>query len=631
MKQILLSFFYLLIATLGSAQTPCMGSLSMVLVQGNATSAPVKAVPLTAVPFSCTTGTFATIDGNGQDGSAPLAYNWSTGATSQTVSNISPATYTVVVTDANNCTVSGTVQITQIGVASVTIAGNTVIGCVPTSTTLTATSGFNTYAWNNGTTTTSALATSAGGTYTVNVAFANGCTGSATVTVNQDITIPGATTSVRDPSCSTLSDGEIDLTPSGTGAFTYDWSTTATTEDVTGLTMGTYTVTVTGGNGCSTTKTTVITNVYTPNVVPGGVTVPIGGAFPSCYASDNNNGNAFDVTLDNFCTEPLTVPVSMTAPPTGGGGVKYNNGTGNNAVQSNSCGIIFNNPIAYTVECMRSGDLDITVTPLATPAPTGSISRLEAAVYGPFTQACPSVNFATNGALDCETQTNFNTPATLHVGGASAGQIYIVVMDTDGGRGAVQVNALAPTGSALPIKLIYFTGKVDGEANDLAWATATEQNAALFAVERSHDGVSFTEIGRKNAAGNSNSTKLYDYTDDTPPARAYYRLRMIDRDGTYEFSNIIYLEHTKGKAAITNVYPVPTENKVNIEFELAEAVEVNISLVDVLGRQISVEKVEGRLGSNSHTLDLSALPAGVYNVILDADKSKRVTRKVIKS
>src|SRR5678816_495814 len=151
-----------------------------------------------------------------------------------------------------------------------------------------------TYLWSNGAITEDISGLTAG-TYTVTVTDANGCSTSSTsivATVNSPITI---TPVVTNTIC-TASIGAINITVSnGTAPYTYQWSNGATTEDISGLAAGTYTVIVTDANGCNTTSTSIIIADNSPITVIPVVTNTI------CTASLG----AINITVSNG-TAPYT-------------------------------------------------------------------------------------------------------------------------------------------------------------------------------------------------------------------------------------------------------------------------------------------------------------------------------------
>lgn len=189
-------------------------------------------------------------------------YAWSTGAvtTAITVSPSSTTTYTVTVTSANGCTATATATVTVNLSPTASISPSAPILCSGSIQTLTA-SGGGTYAWSTGAVTSVIMVSPASTTtYTVTVTAANGCTATATATVTVITGVSIAETHVEPTSCSST-DGSINITATGAAPLTYSWSTSdgfgtfnPTSEDQSGIGVGTYNVTVTSGNGCTATK-----------------------------------------------------------------------------------------------------------------------------------------------------------------------------------------------------------------------------------------------------------------------------------------------------------------------------------------------------------------------------------------
>lgn len=100
----------------------------------------------------------------------------------------------------------------------------------------------------------------------------------------------------------------------------------------------------------------------------------------------------------------------------------------------------------------------------------------------------------------------------------------------------------------LPVTLVDFTARLDESSVRLDWATASETNASFFAIERSTDGLFFDEVSRSQAAGESNRLRNYLYIDEGIANRLtgtlYYRLRMVDFDESFEYSNIVAISLT---------------------------------------------------------------------------------------
>ncbi|MCK6690896.1 MAG: hypothetical protein L6Q97_02210 [Thermoanaerobaculia bacterium] len=186
------------------------------------------------------------------------SYTWSTNETTAAITVSSAGNYTVIATDANGCSAAASATITVNALPAAAITPSDVTICSNESALLTASGGAS-YLWSPGGETTAQISVNTAGTYTVVVTDANGCVASAGATVSV-ISAPELATVVVQPDGCLTTDGEIDLTVSGgAGPFSYNWATPNGSglvqgqEDQTGLTVGTYFVTVTGANACSAT------------------------------------------------------------------------------------------------------------------------------------------------------------------------------------------------------------------------------------------------------------------------------------------------------------------------------------------------------------------------------------------
>ena len=212
---------------------------------------------------SCNGASDGSIDVTVTGGTGNYTYLWSNGETTEDLSNIAAGTYTVTATDENGCFVDITVEITESdemtisethsdysgfgvscfgyedGFIDVTVAGGT---------------GNYTYSWSNGETTED-LSGIGVGTYTVTATDENGCFIDITVEITEPegmvLTETHSNYNGFGVSCNGASDGSIDVTVTGgAGNYTYSWNNGETTEDISDLTAGTYTLTVTDDNGC---------------------------------------------------------------------------------------------------------------------------------------------------------------------------------------------------------------------------------------------------------------------------------------------------------------------------------------------------------------------------------------------
>ncbi|MCB9319115.1 MAG: T9SS type A sorting domain-containing protein [Lewinellaceae bacterium] len=186
-------------------------------------------------------------------GTTPYSYQWSNGATTEDLNNLSAGSYSVTVTDKNGCNATKALNIAAPETLTITV-DHVNANCDAANGEATAqpqggTSPY-TYLWSNGATTAD-IGSLGSGNYSVTVTDAHGCTADADVFINGYSNLAASATAT-DASCPGSDDGSIVLTVTGnSSAVTYKWSNGSTTEDLTGVPAGTYTVTVTDAFGCT--------------------------------------------------------------------------------------------------------------------------------------------------------------------------------------------------------------------------------------------------------------------------------------------------------------------------------------------------------------------------------------------
>ncbi|WP_172678805.1 SprB repeat-containing protein, partial [Jiulongibacter sediminis] len=202
------------------------------------------------------------IDLSVSGGTGPYTYAWSNAETTQDISGLTAGTYSVTITDANGCTSTASTTITEPAALTNSFTQTDVL-CFGNSTgaidlSVSGGTGPYTYVWSNAETTQDISGLSAG-TYSVTITDANGCTSTASTTITEPAALTNSFTQT-DVLCFGNSTGAIDLSVSGgTGPYTYAWSNAETTQDISGLSAGTYSVTITDANGCTSTASTTIT------------------------------------------------------------------------------------------------------------------------------------------------------------------------------------------------------------------------------------------------------------------------------------------------------------------------------------------------------------------------------------
>jgi len=240
----------------------CTGAASALV-----TAAPALSATVTASNAICDGASDGTATANPVGGTPPFSYQWNTGANTATISNLGSGTYSVTITDANNCTAvsSATIVSTQpvfldLVVTNVLCAGDQTGAIYVTG--WGGTPNF-TYYWSDGTVFTepspnlgSTLSGLAAGTYGVTVVDQNGCSDAGQITVEEPQPLL-LTTTVVNANCNSPSGSATVNVTGGTTPYNYLWDTGSTSPVLSGVQPGTYAITVTDGHAC--TATTVAT------------------------------------------------------------------------------------------------------------------------------------------------------------------------------------------------------------------------------------------------------------------------------------------------------------------------------------------------------------------------------------
>lgn len=187
--------------------------------------------------------------------------------------------------------------------------------------------------------------------------------------------------------------------------------------------------------------------------------------------------------------------------------------------------------------------------------------------------------------------------------------------------------------SSLPVRLLSFTGQLVSNTAMLQWSTAQELNTSHYDVQYSVDGLNFTQTGNSVLArGNSSVRADYNFSDNVSRFgvnKIYYRLKIVDRNGMSEYSNVIVIRLADTK--ITSVYPNPFSDVIRIETDNKVREMGRINLYDVTGKVVMSKQQSLEAGGNLVTLSgLQKLPMGTYTIELSTESGTKITQKLIK-
>ncbi|MBT9393082.1 T9SS type A sorting domain-containing protein [Hymenobacter sp. NST-14] len=177
----------------------------------------------------------------------------------------------------------------------------------------------------------------------------------------------------------------------------------------------------------------------------------------------------------------------------------------------------------------------------------------------------------------------------------------------------------AASNAPLPVTLTRFGVEARPAGVLASWETAQELNSARFVIERSANGQVFEAAGQVAAAGTTSQHQQYTFLDTAPlPGLSYYRLRQLDLDGSAHFSGVVTTRWNGAAAPAVrlSVFPNPVgKSELMVRVEQATAAATTLEVLDLAGRRVLRQQLPGST-RQEQTLDLRALPAGVYLVRL---------------
>lgn len=447
----------------------CAGTYSVTITDANGCTATNSAdidqpAAISLVPSS-TNATCGNSNGTGtvvaSGGTSPYTYLWCNSQTSSTATGLPAGGCNVTVTDAVGCSETSVATVNSIGGPTVSISGSSDVSCnggndgSATASVLGGTSPY-TYSWSPSGGSAATASNLAAGTYTINVTDNNGCIASASVTITEPATLLSSISATTNVSCNGLCDGSATVSASGgTTAYSYLWQGGGTSATKTGLCAGSFTVTVTDANGCTSASTAAIsepsalsasaaaTAATCNGTCNGSIDLtPAGGTTSYSYSWDNaattedlnalcagsysvtvTDANGCTVTASAVIIEPaaLTLSTSTTNSTCGS-----SNGTATVSASGGTTGYTYlweNAQTAATATGLSAGSYSVTVTDA-----NGCTASITAAVTD---ASAPSVSISGTTNVSCFGGNNGSASATI-TGGATP---YTYLWAPSGGTG----------------------------------------------------------------------------------------------------------------------------------------------------------------------------------------------------
>lgn len=201
--------------------------------------------------------------------------------------------------------------------------------------------------------------------------------------------------------------------------------------------------------------------------------------------------------------------------------------------------------------------------------------------------------------------------------------LYFTADDGDNINGNRDLYIVDGISSPLPVTLLNFNAVLKEHKVDVEWSTSSEINSKYFKIERSTDGIHFSEIGQVAGSGNSSVILHYFFADQQAltlnSSILFYRLQMIDKDGSSKFSSIASV-HLNGTISTFHIMPNPVQNQLIVDFAGNGASKLNVKITNSVGQVLYSQSIIPGAISYRHIINVSSFPKGTYYLQLITDK-----------
>jgi hypothetical protein len=185
-----------------------------------------------------------------------------------------------------------------------------------------------------------------------------------------------------------------------------------------------------------------------------------------------------------------------------------------------------------------------------------------------------------------------------------------------------------PSGPSGPLAVEMSTFTARKQSNKevaILWKTGQEKANKSFNIERSSDGLSFSNIGSLQGAENSVVEKAYNFTDAAPLQGVnYYRLKSVDLEGKETISKIVAVNFSDKMNNKLQIYPNPAHSALQVELISDEEATKTVQVFDLAGRMILSQNAVLTKGLNNIALDVNTLSSGTYLVKMGSEMSRFV-------
>lgn len=210
--------------------------------------------------------------------------------------------------------------------------------------------------------------------------------------------------------------------------------------------------------------------------------------------------------------------------------------------------------------------------------------------------------------------------------GSTLGLLFDFTVGNNGLGKSYLFNTSSCMNGALPVTLTSFTGVEKNNTVELNWKTSYEMSVSHYEVQKSTDGVNFTTLGVVFSWENSTKNNYLYIDKEITQGTSYYRLNMVDKDGTSKYSKTITFKHESTINALVNVYPNPVRESIRVAFNGLQKGQYKIEIRNFAGQSRLVKSV--KVNGNEHVETIERTPdigPGMYWLAVYNESNQRVS------
>ena len=226
--------------------------------------------------------------------------------------------------------------------------------------------------------------------------------------------------------------------------------------------------------------------------------------------------------------------------------------------------------------------------------------------------------FPNSGMITCSDYTN--TPKVV--------DIAVTALDYLCGSidPALNLDGSSLLNVVLPVELISFSASAKENNNEITWMVGIQENVKTYELQRSKDGKDdFRTIGNEKAILNKTN---YLHVDQNPVDKAYYRLKIIDEDETFDYSDLAFVERKANLTSINNIRPNPASTQIRFTVNSIHTASINtpIKIIDLYGNVLISQNETLKKGQNEISINTKYLPSGLYYILLEKESANLVAK-----